>query len=206
MRRVYCLAIIIELMSVSLAWASGGKMAMMPGMTMPSIAPSMVGAHQRIPWVRAQSFLASSLHEGVRRGHSLYFPGQHVALTIVANAPHHPDMSFEAAGLTNPTIVMNKGVQVTLSLLNMDYGAGMAHGIVITTTKPPYPAITNGVLRGIIAQTGLMPARTGPNRHQALYAVTTTRFTIKKTGVYYYVCPAPGHAAAFHMYGTLRVR
>ncbi len=51
--------------------------------------------------------------------------------------PGHEDQAFEVHGLTNPTLVVPLGAQVHFNLVNMDYGDGMEHGVILT--PPPYP-------------------------------------------------------------------
>ncbi|MHB1565708.1 MAG: cupredoxin domain-containing protein [Acidiferrobacter sp.] len=162
--------------------------------------------HTVIGWPAAFAALQRSLHEGTRQGNTLIFTGTRIAIVLIANAPHHPDMSFAAGGLTNPALSVPRGSTVTMTLVNMDYGIGMAHGLTITTRAPPYPAVVAGRLRGVISSTGLIPPRTAASLRQARFARARITFTAGTPGTDYYVCPAPAHALAFHMYGRLIVR
>jgi hypothetical protein len=61
-----------------------------------------------------------------------------VSFTVVAIAPGTPDMTFTIAGLTNPTILVPRGAQVTVRFINND--TDEAHGWLITANKPPFKA------------------------------------------------------------------
>ncbi len=164
-------------------------------------------AGSRISWTRGRKVLRASQHAGVRHGRrALMFRGKRVAIALVAHAPRHPDMSFETGGLTNPTVCVSQGARVTLEVMNMDYGPGMAHGLVITSAKPPYPARLGRRLPHILADIPALPPRSSARLHKARYAEKTVHFVAGRPGTYYYVCPVPGHALAFRMYGRFVVR
>lgn len=122
-------------------------------------------------------------------------------LTLVAGTNEKNMYTFEAAGLTNPEIVIPVGAHVTLRLINAD--TDMAHGIVITTTGA--------------ADTSWMPMMTSTAAFPgaAIWALgeatdsgaptATTSFTAVTPGTYTYLCPIPGHTQQ-GMYGTLTVR
>ncbi len=157
------------------------------------------------PWREARSLWQQSMREGHRSGAQIGFRGRRVHIILVANAPRHPDMTFEAGGLTNPELVVTAGAQVTVTLLNMDKGPGMSHGFLVTTMPPPYPVVIPDTRETDIAQTLILAPRTSPHEQQARYAVGRARFRITRPGTYYYVCPVADHARAFHMYGRLIV-
>ncbi len=160
----------------------------------------------RLSWRRGQAVLRDSERAGVHHGHgALIFRGKQVAIAIVARAPHHPDMSFETGGLTNPTLCVPQGTQVTLEVMNMDYGPGMAHGLVITSAKPPYPVRLRRHLPHVLADIPALPPRSRARLQTARYAEQTVRFIAGRPGTYYYICPVPGHALAFRMYGRFIV-
>ena len=159
-----------------------------------------------IPWAQAKTAWQSSRKTGERHGSdAVMFPGKKVVITVVANAPRHPDMSFEAGGLTNPTLCVSQGAHVTLRLINMDYGPGMAHGLVITSASPPYPLQIGRHPPTMLARIGALAPRSSIHLRDAHYAKATVHFVARRAGTYYYVCPIPGHALAFHMYGRLIV-
>ena len=193
------------LASTLLAPMTLGAMDHMAGMTMPA-DKAQSSAHNKIPWVQARQILLLSRHEGRSRGRTVTFRGKTVAIAVVANAPHHPDMSFEIGGLTNPTITVTQGSSVTLTFLNMDYGPYMDHGVVITATRPPYPAHVDRHLAGVLAHIRLLPPRSRQRLARAHYAEGSVHFLAQKAGTYYYVCPIPGHALAYRMYGRFLVR
>jgi rusticyanin len=110
-----------------------------------------------------------------------------VSFTVVAIAPGTPDMTFTVAGLTNPTILVPRGAQVTVRFINND--TDEAHGWLITGNKPPFgfgqparPAIA-GAYAGVIGD----PTAAGDGSN-------TISFTAGDTGSYDYICPMPGHA------------
>ncbi len=188
--------------ALTLAIAAPAACADMAGMTM---AAPAAPTHRPLAWRQADRILATSRHEGVVRHHVVRFPGHAPRITIVANAPHHPDMSFEIAGRTDPTIAVDAGSRVTLTFLNMDYGAGMEHGVVVTRKKPPYPVQPRDM--SPVVRTPILGPRSRAALRKAHYAMSQERFTApRRPGTYYYLCPVPGHASAFHMYGRLRVR
>ena len=159
-----------------------------------------------ISWAQGRIVWQSSLSEGLRRGrHAVMFRGKSVVITMVANAPGHPDMSFEAGGLTDPTVYVPLGAHVALRVINMDYGPDMDHGLVITAAKPPYPARLARRLPGVLADIPPLPPRSNVHLRTSRYAEATVRFVARRAGTYYYVCPVPGHALAFRMYGRFVV-
>ena len=189
---------------VSLATTLGGveraAMSMaMAGGAMPVVGPTIPWAQGRIAW-------QSSRKTGERRGpDAVMFPGKKVVITVVANAPRHPDMSFETGGLTNPTVCVSQGARVTLTVINMDYGPGMVHGLVITSAKPPYPLQIGRHPPHMLARIAALAPRSSSRLRAARYAEATVHFVARRPGTYYYVCPIPGHALAFHMYGRFIV-
>ncbi|WP_298139779.1 hypothetical protein [Acidiferrobacter sp.] len=160
-----------------------------------------------IPWAQERIAWRSSQKIGKRCGpDAVMFPGRNVVITMIANAPHHPDMSFETGGLTNPTVCVTQGAHVTLEFSNMDYGPGMAHGLVITSAKPPYPLRISRHLPAVLARINALAPRSNARLNAARYAEATVHFVAGRAGTYYYICPIPGHALAFHMYGRFIVR
>jgi rusticyanin len=110
-----------------------------------------------------------------------------VSFTVVAIAPGKPDMTFTIAGLTNPTIIVPAGAQVTVRFINND--TDEAHGWIVTDNKPPFefgqpatPAIA-GAYAGVIGD----PTAAGDGAN-------TISYTASDPGHYDYICPMPGHA------------
>jgi rusticyanin len=118
------------------------------------------------------------------------FAGSPVQLTVVASPPGNPDETFRAAGLVNPTIVVPRGAQVTLTLVNAD--PDTAHGVVVTSTDS--------------ASSSFMPMMTAPeafsgaavwflgNPTSAGMHEGSMTFIASAPGTYQYLCPVPGHA------------
>jgi len=190
--------------SITVIPTTFATMGHMAGMTMPAGIIRTI-AHNELSWAQAKQILRASQHEGRRRGNTVIFTGKAVAITVVANAPGHPDMSFEIGGLTNPTVAVSRGSSVTITLLNMDHGPDMDHGVVITTTAPPYPVIVDRDLAGVLARVGPLPPRSRASLAKSRYAETSARFVARRAGVYHYVCPVPDHALAYRMYGRFLV-
>jgi rusticyanin len=129
---------------------------------------------------------------------TITFHATTVSFTVVAIAPGHPDMTFTIAGLTNPTIIVPEGAQVTVRFINND--TDEAHGWLITGSKPPFgfgqqdtPAIA-GAFAGIIGD----PTAAGDGAN-------TISFMAGSPGSYDYICPMPGHAQ-MGMHGSFIVR
>ncbi len=198
------LAFLVFAAPVSLAATRSGTERTAMRMAMTGGAPPVVGP--TIPWAKGRIAWQSSRKTGERRGpHAVMFPGKKVVITVVANAPRHPDMSFETGGLTNPTVCVSQGAHVTLKVINMDYGPGMIHGLVITSAKPPYPLEIGRHPPDMLARIAALAPRSSSRLRAARYAEATVHFVARRPGTYYYVCPIPGHALAFHMYGRFIV-
>lgn len=188
-------------------WVAPGAVAKMPAMAGMKVSHHVAEAPGgQFPWGTVRRTLVASEHEGHIQGQTVSFYGKTVTLRVVANAPHHPDMSFEVGGLTNPTVSIAQGTHVTLTFLNMDYGPGMDHALLITSAKPPYPPRVSSQGAGVLASIPPLAPRSKKNLNQARYAQASLRFTAQTPGTYYYVCPVPGHADGFHMYGRFVVR
>jgi rusticyanin len=133
-----------------------------------------------------------------RASNTITFTGTSASLTVLASPSDGPDETFRIAGLTNPTLVMPRGAQVTLQLINAD--AGMPHNWLVTSAQPPFP--TTVMMAGPVAFGAVTPVlgEAGP----AGMPSTTLSFTASVSGRYTYLCSVPGHAQA-GMYGTLVV-
>lgn len=123
--------------------------------------------------------------------------------TLVALASPHGqlNMTWEIDGLVNPTVVVRPGARITVDLVNTDWG--YMHGLEITTTPPPYPYMA---MMGIANHTLLMPLppRTSKDLAAAQYSMRVGAVSLTP-GIYYYLCPVPGHAQS-GMYGAISVR
>lgn len=108
------------------------------------------------------------------------------SFAVVAVPPRGPDMTFRIAGLTDPTVAVPAGANVTVTFINAD--SDEAHGWELTTAVPPFsfqpgpPAFPGAFARGLGDPT---PAGDGAE---------TITFTARTSGSYQYVCPMPGHA------------
>lgn len=134
-----------------------------------------------------------------RDANTLTFTGQQVDLTVLGAPSDGPDETFRVAGLTNPTIVVPAGAQVTVELINAD--VGMQHDWLVTRSQPPFGSM--GMMLGapvaMGAATGTLPEATS-----AAMPATTITFDAATPGRYTYLCSVPGHAAE-GMYGTFLV-
>ncbi len=133
-----------------------------------------------------------------RSSNTITFTGTTVALTVLASPSDGPDETFRIAGLTNPTLVVPRGAEVTLRLINADFG--MVHNWLITNAQPPFPSVVMmagpvvfGAVTPVLAEAGSsgMPS-------------ATLTFTASVSGRYTYLCAVPGHAQE-GMYGALVV-
>ncbi|HZP51765.1 sulfocyanin-like copper-binding protein [Actinocrinis sp.] len=131
----------------------------------------------------------------------LTFTGDTVTLTLVAGADEKNSYTFEAAGLTNPQIIIPAGARVTLRLINAD--ADMAHGVLVTATSDantswmPMMTATAAFSSSAIWALGAADSSGAPT--------ATTSFSATTPGTYTYLCPVPSHAQQ-GMYGAFTVR
>ena len=132
------------------------------------------------------------------RTDTITFAGTTASFTVVSIAPGAPDMTFRVAGLTNPTIIVPKGAQVTVRYINND--SDEAHGWLVTSNEPPFsfgqpamPAIA-GASISVIGDP--VSGNDGAD---------TVSFTASTAGNYSYICPMPGHAQ-MGMHGSFIVR
>lgn len=132
------------------------------------------------------------------------FSGSRVLISMAAVQPNHPDTTFEVAGLVDPTIVVPAGSTVTLSLVNMDYGSGMNHGVEITPVTPPYPVLGMMGLPDAVAILPILAPRSAHELRASRFAAAEATFQAPPPGVYYYICQYYDHAAK-GMYGKLIV-
>lgn len=128
-----------------------------------------------------------------RATNTITYHSLHDRLVLLA-APavlHLSGMQWEIDGLINPKIVVPRGAQVTVDLVNADQG--YRHGFEVTTAAPPFNEMA--MMQGggaAFAGAFIMPIR--PETSQGQYH-GSTRFTAATAGTYHYICPVPGHAA-----------
>ncbi len=168
----------------------------------PAAAQSSVQAspHQ-ISYKDAKRLIKLSEHTGMKMAHMIMYSGKTANIIVIANQPGLKDMTFAIHGMVNPEVTVPAGAKVRLTLVNMDFGGGMAHGIVIGKLAPPYGVSVPSPLPGQIAQIPLLATRSRQTRSQAKYYADTVTFTAKKPGTYYYLCQMPTHAKMFKMFG-----
>lgn len=133
-----------------------------------------------------------------RAANSITFTGREVQLAILAAPADGPDETFRLAGLTNPTIVVPSGAQVTLRLINAD--EGMPHNWLLTSDQGPFPYM---VMMSTPAERDAVTKTLAPATSKAM-AATTISFRAPAAGRYTYLCSVPGHAEE-GMYGTFLV-
>ncbi len=187
-----------------------GGMGNMPGMG------NMTGMHMKVkpteeqvllPWAKVAPLVKHDDTTGTanKSAKLVTFTGRKIHLVFVAVEPGFPDTTYEVHKLVDPTISVPAGSVIRLTLVNMDYGPGMIHGIAIGTKAPPYGGVMTLPLPGQLTSIPLMMPRTGSNIKKSSYWVCTVTFTCKKAGTYYYLCQMPAHAKA-GMYGKFIVR
>jgi rusticyanin len=128
----------------------------------------------------------ATVNKGANR---ITFAGSPVQLTVVSSPPGNPDETFRAAGLVNPTIVVPRTAQVTMTLVNAD--PDTAHGLVVTSTGSAssyMPMMTEPV-----AFSGAAVWFLGNPTSAGMHEGSMT-FTASTPGTYEYLCPVPGHA------------
>lgn len=132
------------------------------------------------------------------------FTGQNIEIAMAAVQPNFPDTTFEVAGLVDPTIVVPAGASVKLDFVNMDYGGGMNHGVVITSDAPPYPVFSMMGAPETLVGIPVLPPRQLENASQSQYLESATTFQVPAPGIYYYLCQYYDHAQK-GMYGRFVV-
>ena len=180
------------------------KIAMpnMPGM---KIKPD--NDQHLLPWARVAPLVTHDDTTGTvdKTKKQVTFTGKKIDLVLVAVEPGFPDTTFEVHKLVNPTISVPTGATITLTLVNMDYGPGMIHGIAIGQKVPPYDSALNLPLPHQLASIPLLMPRTKRDVKKSSYWVSTVSFTCKKSGTWYYLCQMPTYARV-GMFGKFVVR
>jgi plastocyanin len=142
-----------------------------------------------MPLSRAQQ-LASELPAGAiaeRSSNTLRFTSADVGFVALASPPGH-DMTFRIAGMTDPTIEVPKGAQITVEFINGDHD--MAHMWLLAHSVPsPGPNPAGGLSEPIAG------GRPLGDPSSAGQPVETIAFPAPPPGTYHYYCAFPGHAA-----------
>ena len=108
-------------------------------------------------------------------------------------------MTFQVAGLADPTIVVPVGATVTVRFINADHDE--AHGWLLTPARPSFPYMA--MMGSPVAFPGAFARPLGdPNASGRPEETITFRATVP--GQYTYLCPVPGPAQQ-GMYGTFEV-
>lgn len=144
------------------------------------------------------------------------FKGARIKIPVIAVEPGKPDTTFEVHGKVNPTLIVPAGAKLRFALANAD--GGMPHGLDVTVSGPPYGQMPHlpmmkmpghgGMMNSprmrekIVASTDVVDPNSGDKKQ---LAVRETGWFTLKPGVYYYVCPIPGHAKQ-GMYGKIIAR
>ena len=124
-----------------------------------------------------------------RTANRITFSGQRADVAVVASPAGNPDETFRVAGLVDPTIVVARGAQVNIEVVNAD--PDTAHGLVVTA------ASASGSWMPMMTAS---PAFSGsalwflPNPTSAGMHTGSLNFTATHPGTYQYLCPVPGHA------------
>jgi rusticyanin len=170
-----------------------------PGQVMGSLFANAPGS--RVSAVQADR-LGSQIPVGAtldRAANRITFTGTSVRLTILASPAGGPDETFRIAGLTDPTITVTTGAQVSIEVINAD--PDTAHGLVITASGAGFSWMP--MLTARPAFTGSAVWFLGNSTSAGMHAATLS-FTPSKPGTYRYLCPVPGHAQE-GMTGTFTV-
>jgi rusticyanin len=192
------------------AMAAGmGNMGGMGGMKMGPLPKHLPRPGKAISYTAAKQLIKYSNSAGMLMGHgkhkSVMFMGHNIHIVMVAVEPGSPDQTFEIRKLIDPEITVPAGAKVTLTLLNMDFGPGMIHGVLIGKAKPPYKTVVPVPVQGQIAEIPLTMPRTAKAIKKSMYFFGTTTFHAPQNpGTYFYLCQMPSHAKS-GMYGKFVV-
>jgi plastocyanin len=151
-----------------------------------------------IPLARAEQLAAAVPARAVaeRSGNTLRFLGTDVSFVVLASPPGH-DMTFQIAGMTDPTIELPKNAQVTVTFINGD--SDMAHMWLLAQKVPASRAPQTGDTSGLIAGGRPLGDPTSAGQPEE-----TIAFATPAPGTYHYYCAFPGHAGQ-GMHGRLIV-
>jgi rusticyanin len=180
-------------------------MGNMGGMKMGPMPKHLPKPGKAISYAAARPLIKYSNSAGMLMGYgkhkSVMFMGHNIHVVFLAVEPGSPDQTFEVHNLVDPEITVPRGAKITLTLLNMDYGPGMIHGVIIGKARPPYKTVVGVPVRDQVAEIPLVMPRTEKSVKKSSYYFGTVTFTAPKAaGTYYYLCQMPGHAKS-GMYG-----
>lgn len=134
------------------------------------------------------------------------FSGPRVFIAMAAVQPGFPDTTFEVGGLVDPTIRVPAGSEVTILLINMDYGPNMDHGVVVSDAAPPYPVVSMMGMAGAIVGVPVLQPRTLDDTRASAYAADSVTFRAPRSRAnLYYLCQYRDHASK-GMYGRFEIR
>ena len=184
----------------------GGGYGMMSGGGMMGWGPGQTGRELDIS--QATKYIQETAASAqIDKTHNrVSFSGARVFIAMAAVQPGFPDTTFEVGGLVDPTIEIPAGAQVTLLLINMDFGPNMDHGVVITDAAPPYPAVSMMGMGGAMVGVPVLQPRTLDDKKAATYEASSVTFRAPDTKAnLYYLCQYRDHASK-GMYGRLEIR
>ena len=189
--------------------AGMGDMGGMGGMKMGPMPQHLPKSGKPISYAVAKPLIKYSNSTGMLMGHSKHksvmFMGHNIHIVMVAVEPGSPAQTFEIHKLVDPEITVPAGAKVALTVLNMDFGPGKIHGVLIGKAKPPYKTVVAVPVQGQIAEIPLTMPRTAKSIKKSKYFTGTTTFRAPQNpGTYYYLCQMPDHAKT-GMYGKFVV-
>lgn len=167
----------------------GGMMGSDPGKAMGSAMANAPGP--RISPAQAEA-LGAAIPTGAtvdRSTNRVVFNTPNVRFIILGSPPTGRDMTFQVAGLADPTIVVPAGSTVTVRFINADNDE--AHGWLLTPARPPFPYMA---MMGMPTAFAGAWARPLGNPNAAGMQEETITFRAATPGQYTYLCPVPGHA------------
>lgn len=178
----------VSLAAVLVVWAVAGGL----------VGPRANTSYGTVTRISATEFstLNSSATPGLAfvANDSIWFPSGMDRLVIYASPPDH-DMSFLIQGLVNPTVHMDAGARIILTVVNLD--PDMYHNWALSRSGPPFGTMS-------MMDSGMMMAMAmqSPASTQGYWSQSVS-FTAE-TGNYWYLCTYPGHASS-GMYGSFLV-
>lgn len=158
------------------------------------------GAPVLIPAARVEAMAARAARSAQVRGATVTYRSSQVTLVALGAPGNRPGMYWQVDGVVNPTVTVPAGATVTVRFADGD--PGHPHGFEVTAAAPPYPEMA--MMAGDVAAPGALVMPVPAPQGSSWWSATTT-FHAPPPGVYYYLCPVPGHARA-GMWGKLIVR
>ena len=177
-----------------------GGMAGMQGMQMGPMPSHLPPQGQPLTWKAVAPLIRDSqtlgvATDGTAGAGTVTFRGRKANIVMIAVQPGFPDQTFEIHGRVDPQIVVHAGAAIRLTLVNMDYGPGMIHGVVIAKLSPPFPEMVSVPPGARLVELPLEMPRTSKSLKRSGYHVERATFMAPMTpGTYAYFCQMPGHA------------